>query len=155
MTLGNRISTLRTKNNYSQEYLAEQIGLSRQSISKWENNISRPDTKNLIRLAELFHVSVEYLTTGKDNEAVISTKESKTLSLSVLLKKTSLLFFLLALLVHCIGIFTGEFSRNLIPFFPYLWYGKSTWAIVLNVFTVLFSISWVVLLSFSIKLRDK
>ena len=61
MTLGNRISRLRTERKYSQEYLAERMDVSRQAVSKWEKDLSSPDTKNLIRLAELFNVSVEYL----------------------------------------------------------------------------------------------
>ena len=65
MTIGNRIHKLRTERKYSQEYLAEHMVVSRQAVSKWEKDLSSPDTKNLIRLAELFEVSVEYLATGK------------------------------------------------------------------------------------------
>ena len=49
MTLGNRISRLRTERKYSQEYLAERMDVSRQAVSKWEKDLSSPDTKNLIR----------------------------------------------------------------------------------------------------------
>ncbi len=65
MSIGNRIYKLRKENNLSQEYIAEQLDVSRQAVSKWENGQSNPDTENLIRLAALFHVSVEYLSTGK------------------------------------------------------------------------------------------
>ncbi len=65
MSIGNRISELRKKHNYSQEYVAEQLDVSRQAVSKWEQDRSSPDTKNLVALAELFSVSVEYLATGK------------------------------------------------------------------------------------------
>ena len=51
MTLGNRIHALRTARNLSQEYLAEQMGVSRQAVYKWEKDLSRPDTDNLIRLS--------------------------------------------------------------------------------------------------------
>ena len=51
--LGNRIKNLRNERHLSQEYVAEQIGVSRQSVSKWESGVSRPSTGNLICLAEL------------------------------------------------------------------------------------------------------
>ena len=61
MTIGNRISALRKEHSYSQEYVASRLGVSRQAVSKWETDQSAPDTYNLIALAELFNVSVEYL----------------------------------------------------------------------------------------------
>ncbi len=68
MTIGQRISDLRRKYSYSQEYVAEKIGVSRQAVSKWEQDQAAPDTYNLIALAELFHVTVEYLAVGKTDE---------------------------------------------------------------------------------------
>ena len=71
MTIGTRIKELRKKCNYSQEYVAEQLGISRQAVSKWEKNISAPDTANLINLAELLDSSVEYIAYGKKQEEKI------------------------------------------------------------------------------------
>lgn len=68
MTIGKRISELRKSSSYSQEYVAEKIGVSRQAVSKWEQDQTVPDTYNLIALAELFHVTVEYLATGRKEE---------------------------------------------------------------------------------------
>ena len=65
MSIGERISQLRQKNNISQLQLAEALGLSRQAISKWENDQTAPDTINLIRLADVLNTEVEYLATGK------------------------------------------------------------------------------------------
>lgn len=64
-TIGTRIAKLRNEFTYSQEYVAEKLGVSRQAVSKWEQNQSSPDTNNLIALAELFNVTVEYLAIGK------------------------------------------------------------------------------------------
>jgi transcriptional regulator with XRE-family HTH domain len=61
MTLGNKISKLRKENNYTQEQLADVLGVSRQSISKWESNIAYPETEKLIRLSELFDCTLDYL----------------------------------------------------------------------------------------------
>ena len=74
-TMGMRIVKLRNEFSYSQEYVAEKIGVSRQAVSKWEQNQSSPDTNNLIALSQLFNVSVEYLAIGKMQEQ-INTKEA-------------------------------------------------------------------------------
>ena len=144
MTIGKRISRLRKEKRLSQEYLAEQLDVSRQAVSKWENDLSSPDTGNLIQLSSLLGVSVEYLATGKEPDH--HTGNTKTDSLVKTLKRLSLVFFLIALGSHLIGLFSGEFTDNLIPVFPYLWYGKSAAAIILNTFTFLFSIGWISLL---------
>ena len=49
----------------SQYELAKTLNISRQAVSKWENDQSAPDTLNLIRLSELLNTEVEYLATGK------------------------------------------------------------------------------------------
>lgn len=59
--LGKRLSELRTKNSLSQEKLSELIGVSRQAISKWEQNQSYPDLYNLIKLSELYNLSIDDL----------------------------------------------------------------------------------------------
>lgn len=66
MTIGTRIKELRQKCNYSQEYVAEQLDISRQAVSKWENDITSPDTNNLIMLAKLYNCSVEYIAVGNE-----------------------------------------------------------------------------------------
>lgn len=68
MSIGKRISEQRKKHNYSQEYLAEQLNVSRQAVSKWEQDQTSPDTNNLIALAQIFGVTVEYLATGNSSE---------------------------------------------------------------------------------------
>ncbi len=67
-TIGTRIAKLRNEYSYSQEYVAEKLGVSRQAVSKWEQSQSSPDTENLIALSQLFNVSVEYLAVGKTQE---------------------------------------------------------------------------------------
>ncbi len=60
-----RLLEYRKKNGYSQEELAEKIGVSRQAISKWERSESSPDTDNLIALSKLYNVSIDELLNGK------------------------------------------------------------------------------------------
>lgn len=66
MTIGERISALRKERNLSQGQLAKALGVSRQAISKWENDQSSPDTLNLIHLSEILDTQVEYLATGHE-----------------------------------------------------------------------------------------
>lgn len=61
MTIGEKISRLRKENNYTQEQLAELMGVSRQSVSKWESDIAYPETEKLIQLSELFSCTTDYL----------------------------------------------------------------------------------------------
>ena len=64
-SLGSRIAELRRKKNMTQEDLANALGVTPQAVSKWENDLSCPDTLNLIRLAEVLDSDVEYLATGR------------------------------------------------------------------------------------------
>lgn len=66
MTLGDKLSRLRRDNNYTQEQLADVLGVSRQAISKWESNITYPETDKLIRISELFDCSLDYLLKGTE-----------------------------------------------------------------------------------------
>lgn len=68
MTFGKKLSTLRKENNYTQEQLADLLSVSRQSVSKWESNISYPETEKLLRLSTLFHISIDSLL--KDTETM-------------------------------------------------------------------------------------
>lgn len=61
MILADKIIHLRKKEGWSQEQLAEKVGVSRQSISKWEGAQSIPDMNKLLILAEIFDVSTDYL----------------------------------------------------------------------------------------------
>ena len=59
--IANRLQKLRKENGYSQEELADKLGISRQAVSKWERAESSPDTDNLIILARLYNMSLDEL----------------------------------------------------------------------------------------------
>lgn len=61
MTLGTKLAKLRKEKNYTQEQLAEILGVSRQSISKWESDVAYPETEKLIRLGQLYGCTMDYL----------------------------------------------------------------------------------------------
>ena len=60
-SLGEVIKDHRTRCGMTQEFVAEQLGVSRQAVSKWENGTSEPTTSNLLALAKLFGVPAEEL----------------------------------------------------------------------------------------------
>ena len=68
MNLGERISELRKAKGLSQEELAEQLGVSRQSVSKWETGVAIPDTENALAMSKIFGVTTDFLLTGQNNE---------------------------------------------------------------------------------------
>lgn len=81
MSLGERITELRTACGMSQNQLANALEVSRQAVSKWETGQSSPDSIKLIKLAELLDTDIEYLTTGRRNygrrpPVVINTVET-------------------------------------------------------------------------------
>jgi len=64
--IANRLVNLRKEKNFSQEALAEQLGISRQAVSKWERAEASPDTDNLILLARLYGISLDELLKTED-----------------------------------------------------------------------------------------
>ena len=60
-SLGETIKEYRTQKQITQEFVAEQLGVSRQAVSKWENGTSDPSTSNLLALAKLFGVNASEL----------------------------------------------------------------------------------------------
>ncbi|MEZ3420906.1 MAG: helix-turn-helix domain-containing protein [Eubacterium sp.] len=79
---GDYLKELRIKNNFSQEKLGEQLGLSRQSISKWEQGYALPDTENLLKLSQLYHISVDAIlkcgeTDAPEKESAEAVKETE------------------------------------------------------------------------------
>ena len=73
MILADKIIENRKKNGWSQEELADRLGVSRQSVSKWEGAQAVPDMKKIIQMAEIFGVSTDYLL--KDEIETVSAPE--------------------------------------------------------------------------------
>ncbi len=61
LLLGKKLKSSRVKKKYSQNDVAEQLHISRQSISKWENDISYPELDNLVKLSTYYQVSIDHL----------------------------------------------------------------------------------------------
>ena len=69
MSIGERIAELRKENNISQVQLAQALDVTRQAVSKWENDLAVPDALKMIHLADLLDSDIEYLATGRRNFA--------------------------------------------------------------------------------------
>lgn len=67
-TIGNRIYKYRREKGFTQEELAEKLGVSSQAVSKWENDASCPDISLLPQLCSLFGITADELLTGKTDE---------------------------------------------------------------------------------------
>ena len=78
MTLGENIVRLRTQKNWSQGDLADALDISRQSVSKWETDASVPELDKLLKLSELFGVTLEELVRGEDTARTDTTPASFT-----------------------------------------------------------------------------
>lgn len=75
MNFGEKIYKLRKEKGLSQEALAEQIGTTRQAISKWENNQGFPETEKLLQLSNIFEVSTDFLL--KEEKSVKDTVDER------------------------------------------------------------------------------
>ena len=69
MDLADRIRSLRKSKGISQEELADQVGVSRQAVSKWESAQSTPDLGKIARMSEFFGVTTDYILKGVDPAA--------------------------------------------------------------------------------------
>lgn len=106
--LGDNIRKYRKENNISQEVLAEGLGVTRQSISLWENNQTQPSLENIVALAKTFNISTDDLLTdskkeNNENSSLIKTKgivKKKTRFKSVIITLSVLLC-----LCICLGTF--------------------------------------------------
>lgn len=61
MSFGDKLAKLRRENNYTQEQFADMLGVSRQSVSKWESDLAYPETDKLVKICEMFNCSSDYL----------------------------------------------------------------------------------------------
>lgn len=82
MDMAERLQELRKKANYSQEQIADMLGISRQAVSKWESGQGKPEIDNIIKLTDIYDVSSDYILLGKEDKKAIAqpaeTENSKS-----------------------------------------------------------------------------
>lgn len=79
LQIATKLQQLRKENGYTQEELADILGISRQAVSKWERAESSPDTDNLISLAKLYKVSLDEILQINDTDKQIDNKNTDKL----------------------------------------------------------------------------
>lgn len=77
MILSEKIMMLRKQKGWSQEEFAEKLGISRQSVSKWESATSIPDLSKILKMSEIFNVSTDYLLKDELSELPSETAVSE------------------------------------------------------------------------------
>lgn len=125
MQLGEKIYTLRSRAGYSQENFAEALGVSRQSVSRWENDIAVPDTEYLVKISRLLGASLDELLLAEElppieEKALISEREAQERAprKNLIIKRVFLA--VLAGVLLCAGIFlivdaVLVFERGAVP----------------------------------------
>lgn len=109
MSLGKRIQKLRKEKHMTQEQLADLLLVSRQAISKWESDLNEPDIKTLIKLSEIFQISIDELIKGNEIEIKENKKsDDNNLNQEILMtnkKNHRLLIFIVGFVICFLFIF--------------------------------------------------
>lgn len=102
--IGEKIKNKRKELNLTQEYLAKELNISRQAVSKWEKGLSEPSMDNLLKLSEIFGVDIEYFKKEeKENKSPISN-----IFWDFLYAAIGLVFYLL----YYFGIIEGALNKD-------------------------------------------
>ena len=131
MNFGKRLQELRKENNYSQEDLSEKIGVTRQTISKWELGETSPDLKQSQKLAKTFNISIdELLNDSKSNNSnkpnIVNIIGLVFLDMLFALFMIFMFAWIIVLTAFVISTFTLSICMffniniyNVIPYIPY------------------------------------
>lgn len=86
MTTGEKIYKLRRESNYTQEQLADLLKVTRQAVSRWESDMTLPETDKLKEISKLFNCSIDYLLNDEEQEKK-NEDDKKVITLSLSLMK--------------------------------------------------------------------
>lgn len=118
MNIAERLKDLRKEAGYSQEQVAELLNVSRQAVSKWESAQGYPDIENIVKLAQMYEISTDYLLLGKEpparnaaeadiSETVIPQSESQNKrEMSPETKKTLRIIAIIVAIIGASALFT-------------------------------------------------
>ena len=112
MDIGNKIMELRKKCGLSQEELAEQVGVARQTISKWELGETSPDIKQAKELSKIFNISLDELVSN-DIKNILVEKTSNTEKLAGLILKLIKVALVLVVVVPILLLTAAIIYRNI------------------------------------------
>jgi transcriptional regulator with XRE-family HTH domain len=157
MNLGENIYRLRSERNMSQGDLADALEVSRQSVSKWENNSAVPELDKLVKMAHIFGITLDEMVTGSEAPPAPKAEipepapaRSSRLTSAQILGIVLLVFSGLCFLVFTVvGIFVANLLLGLLIGLPFLLCGlvcllckkniglKCAWAVYLPLWLIL------------------
>ena len=162
MEIGSKIKNARNEAGYTQERAAEALGISRQSISNWENGRSYPDIVSVIKMSDLYSVSLDHLLKEEEEmkdtylgyleESTNRVKSNNRLAKVIMIAVVVFVYAIAQYVFWTIPIgpmvssYTIVFKYVLLPASVLLmtaiagkgkWWGKGKWALV-AIFSVLF-----------------
>lgn len=155
-TIGEKIKELRKSKNISQETLAFDIGVSRQTMHKWENDDMQPNTDNLKALGNYFNVDINYFFNDSsivvDNELAMTCSMPKIkiyLTIGIISIVIVSLMFIISL-VFTTGIGFVAFTNNRIghDYVILLETGTHTFYLFLTLSIILFAIDIIIIMLF-------
>ena len=100
MAIGKRIKDARQKNNITQESLAEQLGISRQTVSSWETGKSYPDIVSVIKMSDIFNISLDKML--KEDKKLVNNMQEK---MDTVKSNKSIVFTILFAIIFFGGIY--------------------------------------------------
>lgn len=114
MNLGNKIASLRKKNNFSQEELGELVGVTRQTISKWELEETTPDIRQAKELSKIFKVSLDELVDNDINNILVEkvSNTEKLAGLTIKILKVIDIFLVTIFILGIIIFITTNFNLS-------------------------------------------
>lgn len=104
--IGEKIKNKRKELNFTQEYLAKELNISRQAVSKWEKGLSEPSMDNLVRLSEIFGVDIDYF--KKDNEIEEDKSLGSRIFWDILYAAIGIVFYF----IYYFGIVEGALNKD-------------------------------------------
>ncbi len=104
--IGEKIKNKRKELNLTQEYLAKELNISRQAVSKWEKGLSEPSMDNLLKLSEIFGVDIDYF--KKDSDLEDSKSQASRIFWDILYVAIGLIFYF----IYYFGIVEGALNKD-------------------------------------------
>jgi len=134
MILSDKLQQYRKLNKYSQEKLAELLGVSRQAVTKWENGISAPSTENLIKLSAIYKIALDDLINDRPEGTKVDTKPKRKSKLKLIVS----LWAIILSVIFVVGIFSKGMNALVV------WY---LFMLALNITIILTVIYFLILLA--------
>lgn len=124
-SIGAKLKKIRVENNYTQEYIATKLYVTRQTISKWENNKTTPDTTSLKKICEIYDINISYFI--PDNEVIKNKDFLFYISLSINIIVCSVLLF---------NLIQSSFFYNSHSIYTWILLGVLSMGMLINIITI-------------------